>query len=170
MSLACAEARGTPAAFSAWLCPRTMDTPMNTAGRAAASAVHVLVVDDEVDIRETLREALLDADYVVYEAPNGALALQRMVEHPQGMVVLLDLNMPVMDGRAVLRALSANPDLAERHRIIVISARYGPTVPLADAQILTLYATGILPKPLDLKDLYRVVAHAARSLDHERRG
>ena len=135
---------------------------MDTA--SAVRAVHVLVVDDDLDLRETLRDALADQGYTVYEAPDGMPALHRMQEHPQGMVVVLDLNMPGMDGLAVLRAVAANPRLVQRHRIILTSARHGPTLPLADAQFVTSYTAHFLAKPFDLETLYRLVAHTASML------
>ena len=49
----------------------------------------VLVVDDDDFIREALRELLSEEGYTVYEAPDGKAALQRLGDHPTGMVVLL---------------------------------------------------------------------------------
>jgi CheY-like chemotaxis protein len=59
--------------------------------------VHVLVVDDEPDIRATVSAMLEIEGYAVTEAANGADALHR-VEEQAPDVILLDMRMPVLDG------------------------------------------------------------------------
>lgn len=59
--------------------------------------VHVLVVDDEPDIRATVSAMLEIEGYAVTEAANGADALHR-VEERSPDVILLDMRMPVLDG------------------------------------------------------------------------
>jgi CheY-like chemotaxis protein len=72
----------------------------------------VIVVDDEEDVRENLRDLLEASGFRVETAANGADALQRLraVEHP--CVILLDLLMPVMDGWQFLAEMSRDPLLA----------------------------------------------------------
>ena len=129
-----------------------------------ATRAEVLVVDDDDAIRETIRLALEDAGYTVYDAPDGRPALDHLQAHPQGMVVVLDLNMPGMDGVAVLRALAADPDLAARHRVIVLTAQTGRTLPLTHAQLITQRAAALVPKPFELDALLHAVAEASGSL------
>lgn len=121
----------------------------------------VLVVDDDEAIRETVRTILEEAGYTVYEAPDGEPALQRLRKHPQGMVVLLDLNMPGMDGFAVLHALADDPDLAQRHAIIVFTSLYAHGLPLPDAEFLVQHHVALLIKPFEVDGLVRTVAGAA---------
>jgi CheY-like chemotaxis protein len=59
--------------------------------------IHVLVVDDEPDIRATVSAMLEIEGYAVTEAANGADALHRVEERPPD-VILLDMRMPVLDG------------------------------------------------------------------------
>jgi CheY-like chemotaxis protein len=59
--------------------------------------VHVLVVDDEPDIRATVSAMLEIEGYAVTEAANGADALHRVEERAPD-VILLDMRMPVLDG------------------------------------------------------------------------
>jgi len=68
----------------------------------------VLVVDDDEDVRFTLHTLLEDEGYAVYKAAGGEAALARLRAHPCGMVVLLDLNMPDLDGAGVLAAMVAD--------------------------------------------------------------
>jgi len=63
-----------------------------------------LVVDDEIQIRRLLRVALEAAGYTVHEAPSGQEGLQA-VAFRRPDVVLLDLGLPDLDGREVLRRL-----------------------------------------------------------------
>lgn len=70
----------------------------------SSSEKFILVVDDERDVREELKEIFEAEGYTVSVASNGAEALDVVKrEHP--MVVLVDLNMPVMDGWQLLNAL-----------------------------------------------------------------
>jgi CheY-like chemotaxis protein len=66
-----------------------------------------LLVDDYDDARLTVREALEDAGYSVVEATNGQQALTRLVTRPDEQVslIILDLQMPVMDGWRLLELL-----------------------------------------------------------------
>ncbi len=70
----------------------------------AASKASVLVVDDEADIRESLRMILEFEGYRVEEARHGIEALQKVRERPPD-ALLLDIRMPEMDGLETLRAL-----------------------------------------------------------------
>ena len=58
----------------------------------------VLVVEDDVEIRATLRMALEDDAYTVLEAPNGEDAIAQLHSNREPMVVLLDLLLPLLSG------------------------------------------------------------------------
>ena len=68
------------------------------------SAGKILVVDDDPQIRRVMRATLSGKHYEVLEARNGAEALERFREEMPDLV-LLDMNMPGMDGFAVLEAI-----------------------------------------------------------------
>ena len=80
---------------------------------------HILVVDDEPDIRQTLRVILETAGYRVSEAGDANEAL-RMAKATPPDLILLDLNMPGPSGHAVLKELKANPGF--KASIIVLTA------------------------------------------------
>jgi CheY-like chemotaxis protein len=86
-----------------------------------SATVCVLLVEDEPDVRQALREVLAEEGYVVADVGDGRQALEYLRTHEPPSVVLLDLMMPVMDGRAVLRAMKADAALA-RIPVIAISA------------------------------------------------
>lgn len=130
----------------------------------------VLVVDDDDAIREAIRVLLEDEGYVVYEAPDGKPALARLRAHPEGMVVLLDVHMPGMDGLTLLRALDIDERLATRHAIILLSAHLSRTLPLDVATLLTRLNVPVLGKPFAIDDLVTVVQAAAQRLAHSHHG
>jgi CheY-like chemotaxis protein len=83
--------------------------------------ISVLVVDDDDDVREALAELLLEDGFAVRTASDGREALGVLAEHGPVDVVLLDLTMPVMDGRAFLAARAQSPDIAAIP-VVVLSA------------------------------------------------
>ena len=80
----------------------------------------VLVVDDEPAIRELLRDVLCEEGHHVETARDGVETL-KVLEREHAVLVLLDLMMPRLDGRGVIRALEGRPD-GRNHRVIVMSA------------------------------------------------
>ena len=80
----------------------------------------VLIVDDSPILRAAIRKvaAMAGVDPArIREAGNGAEALERLEEQPVDLV-LLDINMPVMDGEQFVEALQERPHL--RDTIIVV--------------------------------------------------
>jgi len=81
-------------------------------------SVSILVVDDEPDVAEMFRQRFRrearNGTYVMHFANSGQEALDKLAEgiEPPPMVILSDINMPVMDGLELLRELKARrPDL-----------------------------------------------------------
>jgi CheY-like chemotaxis protein len=113
-----------------------------------ASAGVVLVVDDDVEIRETLTQLLQQEGYTVLRAANGEQALEQLRRcHPN--VMLLDLMMPVKSGWEVLEELDESGELGTIP-IIVVSAMCAPG------------ARACLRKPVDLDELLAVVGTCCR--------
>lgn len=131
----------------------------------APSPRQVLVVDDDPDIRASLVVLLQDAGYAVYEAPDGKPALQRLRQSSERLVVLLDMQMPGVDGVAVLEAVAAHHELATRHAYIVMSAHAGRTLPLKMATLLIELQAPILAKPFDIDDVLVAVHVAEQRLE-----
>ena len=111
-------------------------------------ARRVLVVDDEPQVRATVREALSFEGYEVTEASNGAEALA-LLPTAQPEAIVLDLWMPVMDGWSFRRAqLASHPEIP----VIVISA-----LDLSNERVEELRASAIIGKPFDLETLFGAV-------------
>ena len=80
--------------------------------------VSILIVDDEPDVdflfRQRFRRETREGAYVLHFALSGREALQRLEDHiePQLIVILSDINMPGMDGLALLREIKTRrPEL-----------------------------------------------------------
>ena len=110
----------------------------------------VLIVDDDSAIRKMLAE-MLSLEGVPFEtASNGREALNALA-HGEPRVVLLDLLMPVLDGRGVMHELNTSPDDRAKHKIVLVSALHN----LETAR--DLQADGMLPKPFTLPQLLSVL-------------
>jgi len=123
----------------------------------------VLVVDDDQDIRETMRFILEDEGHEVFEAPDGLAALDLLRTHPYPLVVLLDFMMPRLDGAGVLGAVAGDHRLATRHAYIMTTASQRG-VPGALNNLLTNLSVPILRKPVDIDDLLDAVEGASYRL------
>ncbi len=126
--------------------------------------IRVLLADDQALIRTGLR-ALLEAEddlTVVGEAGDGAEAVALAAKHVPD-IVLMDVQMPVLDGIAATRRIAADADLAETR--VVILTNYG-----LDDYVFTALragASGFLVKDADPEDVLqalRVVAEGAALL------
>jgi CheY-like chemotaxis protein len=113
----------------------------------------VLITDDESGIRLMLRTALESEGFQVLEAANGRDALDQ-IERKSPDVMVLDLNMPVMDGMAVLNHLHSRP--GGKPRVIVLTA-YGSIT--AAVKATRLGAVDFLEKPITPSDL-RLAVHS----------
>jgi len=115
---------------------------------------YILVVDDDTDFREGLRAALEMKGYQVEEAGNGKDALERIEQKPP-LLVLLDLQMPVMNGRELLQKLHAAPDTKDVPVVIISGFGFEWEAELMGAQ-------GYVGKPFEPEELERTIAALLR--------
>ncbi len=109
----------------------------------------VLVVEDDVAVRETFRAGLEREGWTVVEAANGRLALDAL-EHVTPSLILLDLMMPVMDGVEFISALRHDPRWQQIPVVVVTAKDLTPE----ERQRLNGHVSDVLTKgshsPLDL--------------------
>lgn len=120
---------------------------MNT----AMHDTQVLVVDDDFDIRDTLRELLEIEGLRVSIAANGREALQRLRDGVRPAVILLDLMMPEMSGWEFRGEQLRDPRLADIP-VVILSA-----TPDVRKTAEELHAAGWVRKPFDLDELIELV-------------
>jgi len=122
----------------------------------------ILVVDDSSTIRRILRRDLEAAGYRVNEAPDGEVGLAACrALRPD--LVLLDVDMPVLDGMATLERMQADPDLRYLP-VLFLTARTSAT---EAARGLDLGAHDYLKKPCDQAELLARVSTALRQQARE---
>ena len=113
----------------------------------------VMVVEDDVEIREALIEILEEHGCDVVGAANGALALAHLRSTSAlPCLILLDLMMPVMDGQAFREAQVQDPLLADIP-VVVISAYRD-----VQAQAAQLNAATYIRKPPRIEELVSAIA------------
>lgn len=124
----------------------------------------ILIVEDDLDIRELLAEILTDEGYLVATAENGKIGLDYLIacqpmDRPD--CIILDLMMPVMNGLQVLENLQQNypRDLAQIP-IIIATAKGSPKEDLSNLP------TNVkkIRKPMDVNELIDTVASQCQSI------
>ena len=123
-------------------------------------ARRILLVEDDADLREALRDALSDRGHTVVIAPPTARTACARCAQCRPDVVVLDLMMPKLDGWQFRVAQRSDPDRSPRTPIVVISASSSPTAAAVDADLY-------LRKPLDADTLLHAIDDVVNA--HERR-
>jgi CheY-like chemotaxis protein len=112
---------------------------------------HVLVIEDDPDIRDAVQAILECEGYDVTTADNGARALSQLRESPPPCLIVLDLMMPVMTGWEFCVEKNKDPSLAEIP-VVVVSA-----ITTEDPRFIDTCAVDYVPKPIDFERLLRVL-------------
>jgi CheY-like chemotaxis protein/HPt (histidine-containing phosphotransfer) domain-containing protein len=111
----------------------------------------VLVVDDGAENRELVRLVLSDAGIAVIEAENGAIALEQVAAHHPDLV-LMDIQMPVMDGT------TATQELRKRGLSMPVLALTANAMKGFEREIESGGFTGHLTKPIDIDHMLATLA------------
>jgi CheY-like chemotaxis protein len=117
------------------------------------SPPRVLVVDDNVSLRENLVECLLIEGYPVDVAADGNAALAALMADPRPDVLVADLMMPGLDGRELVRRIRADPRLASV-RIVLTTGHPSPAVRQGIA------VDAFLAKPFGVNELLAAIRKA----------
>lgn len=118
----------------------------------------VLIVDDDEEIRALLQDMLVEEGYQVDTARDGQEALDRL-QRESGWVILLDIMMPNVDGREVIRQLEDNHALRDKNKVALMSA--GGRLAQERLNLTSDVVAALLPKPFDLDDVLAVVSRLA---------
>ncbi len=111
----------------------------------------ILIVDDDPDLRETMKDLLTFEGFKATTAGNGVEALEQVTQQEKPCLVLLDLMMPVMDGWQFLEILEKqHGQILSRLQIVVVSA-------VADLSALqNRYRCKVMKKPADVQSLVAI--------------
>ena len=125
------------------------------------SSTHiVLVVEDDPGVRESICEVLADSGYAPMIAGNGREALDRLHASPsKPCIILLDIMMPVMDGREFRREQQSDPELADIP-VVILSAHAN----VEDAA-KAMHVSEALRKPVQLDALMNVIGRFCKPDD-----
>jgi PAS domain S-box-containing protein len=133
------------------------------ASRTTAAGLPVLVVDDDIDLADSLALLLRESGYAAHVAYSGPTALQTAVEH-RPAAVILDLSLPEMDGYELGRRLRQHPQLASV-RLIALTG-HGQQEDLDRSRAEGFAAHLVKPvEPQRLLDVLAPVAGAAAPRD-----
>ena len=133
---------------------------MNADGRLGRPA-EILLVEDNLDDAQLTRLAFDEIDvahhlHVVHDGQQAMAFLRRegdYAEAPRPDLVLLDLNMPIMDGREVLKDIKQDPDLRRIPVIVLTMSDSAMDRLIAYSQ----HANAYLVKPLELDEWFETV-------------
>jgi len=109
----------------------------------------VLVIDDDDELAEVLRQALRESGYAVATVRHGAAALE-LIGQIQPDVILLDLTMPIMDGWSFVTQYRRSGKAGGR--IVLITGH-----PSVREISLNLGVDGYVGKPFELSELLRTL-------------
>ena len=125
----------------------------------------ILLVDDSAMNRMILKE-ILGGDYSILEAENGQECLEKMqAEAGNIALVLLDINMPVMDGFEVLKAMNANHTIEDIPVIMISSDDSDDAI----RRSYELGASDYVNRPFDARIVYRRVTNTIKLYAKQRR-
>ena len=113
----------------------------------------VLVIDDDSDIREAIRDLLTVEGYEMAEARDGGTGLAYLRAHPRPGVILLDWNMAPMNGAEFMAEFSRDASLAAIP-VILLTADVRAEEKARDHGLSTL-----LTKPIDVDRLIEIASH-----------
>lgn len=119
---------------------------------------HILLVDDNAEIRAMIREALeLHGDFEIHEAPDGEDAIKLMTEYDDIDIVILDLQMPVTDGWETLRVIRDEENGWPETKVIMLTVQKEAENAL---KAWTIGANFFVAKPFHLPTLLDTVDKA----------
>jgi CheY-like chemotaxis protein len=120
-------------------------------------AFTILLVEDDLDVREALAETLRDEGYGVECAADGEQALDYLRGGGRPGLILLDLMMPRMSGSEFRMVQKVDPGL--RHLPVVLLSADGRMEEKARA----LETAGAIRKPIDLDELLTTIARFSKT-------
>lgn len=108
----------------------------------------VLLVDDDADLREAIRDTLADEGYETIEAKDGGEALDYLRANPAPPLILLDWNMAPMNGLEFMAEAAKDPAISKIPVVLLTADARAPD------KSKTAQFVGYLMKPINLDALF----------------
>ena len=116
---------------------------------------NIIVIEDDVDLRETMKELLEMEGFSVLAAENGEEGMKLIERNGKPCLILLDLMMPVMNGWEFLEAMQRDQQaILTQTQVALVTA----AAEMTDLQ--QQYGCSLLKKPVNVENLF-ALAHAA---------
>lgn len=135
-----------------------MTTPGNPVNETSSKKARVIVADDASGMRTYLRSILTGAGYEVTEAVDGGEAFDAIMREPFDLLIT-DLDMPGMDGYALLSAVSLLPK-SRAPAMVVCSVLLDETLAMRRPELRL--AAALLAKPVQPEDVLKAAEKALK--------
>jgi two-component system cell cycle response regulator DivK len=112
----------------------------------------ILVVEDQEDNRRIIRDLLMSAGYELVEAADGEAGV-RLAETERPDLILMDIQLPVLDGHEATRRIKQSPELRAIPIIVVTSYALSGD----DARAMAAGADGYVAKPFSPRQLLAMI-------------
>jgi two-component system, cell cycle response regulator DivK len=112
----------------------------------------ILVVEDQEDNRQIIRDLLTSAGYELVEAVDGEEGV-RLAESERPDLILMDIQLPVLDGHEATRRIKQNPEL--RHIPIIVVTSYALSGD--DRKAMAAGSDGYMAKPFSPRQLLATI-------------
>jgi two-component system cell cycle response regulator DivK len=112
----------------------------------------ILVVEDQEDNRRIIRDLLTSAGYELIEATDGEAGV-RLAESERPDLILMDIQLPVLDGHEATRRVKQNPEL--RHIPIIVVTSYALSGD--DQKAMAAGSDGYVAKPFSPRQLLATI-------------
>jgi two-component system cell cycle response regulator DivK len=112
----------------------------------------ILVVEDQEDNRRIIRDLLTSVGYELIEAQDGAEGV-RLAESERPDLILMDIQLPVLDGHEATRRIKQNPEL--RHIPIIVVTSYALSGD--DQKAMAAGSDGYVAKPFSPRELLATI-------------
>jgi PAS domain S-box-containing protein len=137
---------------------------MTTGANLRVPPQRLLIIDDEVELAQTLADILAPDGHTITIVHNGKVALERLAREEYD-VIISDLRMPVLDGPGLYRELEK---VKSRYlsRIIFVT---GDTLSTSVSDFLSAYGLDVIEKPYTPDEVRRAIVYLVKDLKRKRK-
>ncbi len=113
----------------------------------------IIIAEDDPISRVIISKAVESMGYVAIQTANGAHALELVESNPEVSLVITDISLPDLDGRDFVKTLRGKPETSTLPVMIISGVvSYAQII-----EVLELGASRFLPKPIDIKEVKRLI-------------